>query len=140
MEMSFRYKLLIRSAKKRGIEVNLNTQFYKDLIKMGCLYCGDSLEDKTGTCLDRHDNSKGYTNGNAVGCCHICNYAKRTLGSEDFYSWVIKAYKHQNKCHDSVAFQNVYHSGKAEKENKKMTNIYFNMKKVKNAEVLIYNP
>lgn len=138
--MKRRFTLLLNSAKVRNIEVKLNTQYYTDLIEMGCLYCGDSLVDKNGTCLDRQNNSRGYTNDNVVGCCKICNYAKRTLTDKQFYSWVERAYKHQKKCVDMANEHAVICGFKNERDNKKKINIYFNKAKVKTAEELRYCP
>jgi len=138
--MKKRYKLLISSAKSRGIKVDLNTQYYSDLISMGCLYCGDSLSDKTGTCLDRQDSKQGYTNQNVVGCCHICNYAKRTLSDDAFYAWVERAFFHQLNCKKIAQDSAVEHNYRNKKENTKKLNIYFNTVRVKCAEVLKYNP
>lgn len=140
MEMKKRFKILLSSAKARGIPVNLNTKYYSDLISMGCLYCGDSLTDKSGSCLDRQDNKKGYTNENVVGCCKICNYAKRTLSDSEFYHWVQRVYNHQRKCMELVSEYSYANNYKANSVNKKELNIYFNKSIVKNAEVLVYKP
>jgi hypothetical protein len=136
MEMKKRYKLLLNSAKVRKIKVHLNTEYYADLIDMGCLYCGDNLKDKNGTCLDRQDSKQGYTNENVVGCCQICNYAKRTLTDQQFYDWVKRAYDHQLKCHTKALNHAVKFNYMHKKENKKQVNIYMNSRRMRNALVL----
>lgn len=140
MKMEKRFKLLLSSAKKRGILVKLNTKYYADLIGMGCLYCGEELINKTGTCLDRQDSSGGYTNDNVVGCCHICNYAKRTLKDHEFYDWVTRAYDHQLKCKTAAMLNSFKNNLKEDAVNRKNINVYFNTSRVKNAITLEYKP
>ena len=37
--------------------------------------------------IDRIDNAAGYTEGNVVACCRICNRAKETLSVQEFAEW-----------------------------------------------------
>lgn len=62
------------SDKKRGVKAcNMSIDYFLELIKNPCSYCGDD-EDKIG--LDRIDNTKGHTKDNVVPCCHLCNTAR----------------------------------------------------------------
>jgi|11_taG_2_1085331.scaffolds.fasta_scaffold00431_18 hypothetical protein len=90
-----RFKLLIKSAKKRNISVNFSLDHYRDLLKLGCIYCGVNVKKEQGYCIDRHDNSKGYLLDNVATCCKICNRAKGTMDNNDFLDWVKRAYKFQ---------------------------------------------
>ena len=38
------------------------------------------------------DPSQGYTNENSVPCCTFCNFAKHTMGKDDFLAWVKRVY------------------------------------------------
>ena len=41
-----------------------------------------------GLTLERIDNNKGYTIGNVVPCCKICNHAKNNLTIQEFKDWI----------------------------------------------------
>ena len=79
-----RFKLLIKSAKKRNISVELNLDHYRKLLKLGCVYCGSDLTKEKGYCIDRHDNEKGYITENVSPCCKVCNRAKGKMVSPSF--------------------------------------------------------
>ena len=95
---SFRlYGMMKWQAKKRPIEFTLSRDDYLKLTQLPCHYCGappsntTGLQEVNGQCrysgLDRVDNSKGYTLGNVVPCCHDCNCAKRTKTYTEFITW-----------------------------------------------------
>lgn len=116
-----RFKLLIKSAKKRNISVELNLDHYRKLLKLGCVYCGSDLTKEKGYCIDRHDNEKGYITENVSPCCKVCNRAKGKMNNEVFLEWVNKAYNHQKKMLES--FKNdVYDENILNKEFKKIKN------------------
>jgi hypothetical protein len=89
-----RISMLKASAKARGININLDLNKYQNYIDLGCFYCGCSLENEKGYCLDRTDSSKGYTITNVVACCKLCNRAKMNLGIWEFASWVKRVSDH----------------------------------------------
>lgn len=76
-----------KSAKRRGIDwQDTDAQVLAERIASDpCMYCGCSIEE-TGQMhgLDRVDNSEGYSLGNAVACCYVCNMMKRTFSIETF--------------------------------------------------------
>jgi hypothetical protein len=43
--------------------------------------------------IDRKNNAIGYIVGNVLPCCKLCNYAKRTMGYNEFLNWVNRVYK-----------------------------------------------
>jgi len=92
-----RFKLLLKSAKKRNIAVNISLEHYSNLIQIGCSYCGHSLLEENGYSIDRHYNNKGYTILNCSPCCKVCNRAKGSMSNEDFIEWVERAYKFQEE-------------------------------------------
>lgn len=58
--------------RKRGVANDLTLEFFRELIKSGCIYCGDL--NNVG--LDRVDNTKGHEQSNVVPCCYDCNCAR----------------------------------------------------------------
>lgn len=89
-----RLSMLRGSAKARGLRVDLDVNKYQELINLGCHFCGSSLQDEKGYCLDRVDSSKGYTLMNVVACCKICNIAKGSMQIHKFMDWIKKANAH----------------------------------------------
>jgi len=91
-----------RNAKKRNLSFELTEADFFWLISQNCFYCGDKpklLPEKKGkghryygefyyNGIDRLNNSEGYTVGNTVACCSMCNRAKNNEPLEDFLSWV----------------------------------------------------
>ena len=85
------YKGAVASGKSRGNLLLLTEDQWLAKTKI-CFYCGDSIIMRTGTKLDRIDNSIGYTNENTVGCCGQCNIAKNDYTQEEFQNWIKKVY------------------------------------------------
>lgn len=80
-----RFNASIQRAKYSQYEHTLTIDEYKIIVKDSiCHYCGAPL-DKTGSGLDRKDNTKGYNVDNCVACCGRCNH---TFGS--MYSYKAK--------------------------------------------------
>lgn len=69
--------------RRRGVEFTVTVEQYEELAKLPCHYCGGPTHDTSGSGLDRVDRSKGYTLGNVVPCCWLCNHVKGTTFSED---------------------------------------------------------
>lgn len=98
-ELYGRYK---SRSKKRGIEFTLPLDMFVSLTSKSCYYCGAKPNNTTvnesgngdyvNNGLDKVDNDKGYIENNVVPCCKICNYAKNTMGLNEFYAWVDKIY------------------------------------------------
>ena len=60
-------------AKQKGLPYTITLEFYEGLINKGCHYCGIALTDMSGHCMDRIDNSNGYTQDNVLPACGTCN-------------------------------------------------------------------
>jgi len=82
---SYRHALLKAKCKHRKIPMYLTLDEYRALIEgKNCTYCGCPV-GKTGSGLDRQDNTLGYTPTNAVPCCYRCNVMKADLTVDEFY-------------------------------------------------------
>jgi len=89
-----------KGARKRGHEWTLDNQEFLALVRSNCLYCGACPSNRTEirsirkqevvlyTGIDRIDNTKGYTCGNSVPCCRMCNYGKREYSYQEFSDWI----------------------------------------------------
>jgi hypothetical protein len=77
-------------------------QFFK-LTKSKCFYC-DCAPSQTHKYsknskyqyngIDRLDSTAGYYPENVVACCKTCNFAKRTMTTKEFLSWIKRVYNH----------------------------------------------
>lgn len=74
------------SAKVRGLEFSIQRQLFEELLMSQCHYCYSPPHPLNG--IDRVDNDAGYTAGNCVPCCKLCNRAKADLPIEDFLAWL----------------------------------------------------
>lgn len=93
-----------RDAKARNYRFELTKEQVRNIITQPCQYCGAEPAQVTRALrlngdfihngIDRVDNDKGYLVANVVPCCKTCNYAKRTMGVEEFKAWVSRVYKH----------------------------------------------
>lgn len=81
-------------ALRRGLSFDLSDLEVFRLLYAECHYCGAAANPTNG--IDRTDNSEGYTTGNVVTACSICNYAKRDMTYAGFKAWVEKIYAHQS--------------------------------------------
>lgn len=106
-ESSFRslFASYISRAKRSGQEFSLSADDFRGATSGNCAYCGIeprqerlATHDSYGTYvyngLDRVDNSKGYTKGNVVPACAICNRAKGVMSREEFVAWIKRAAAH----------------------------------------------
>ena len=91
------YEVLFRrtktSASSRGIRFELSLEEFELLVKADCHYCGASpvllqwLARKrpiVANGVDRTAGACGYVSANCVPCCKTCNFAKHTLGPNEF--------------------------------------------------------
>jgi hypothetical protein len=89
-----------RNSIKRGFKFEINEDDFREIINKNCYYCGQepSAIQKNRNDryiyngIDRVDSSLGYSKGNIVPCCKICNNAKRILEKKKFINWINKAY------------------------------------------------
>lgn len=65
-------------SKNWGMAWEITRDQYFELVAKPCHYCGDSLADSTGHCLDRIDGTKGYYFDNVIQCCWTCNAVRRS--------------------------------------------------------------
>ncbi len=87
LKLGTRWGQLKFAAKKRGLEVLLTKEQYIQLTEYPCYYCGGPLPLQGGG-VDRIDNVKGYTLGNVVPCCTICNRVKWEFKIEELIEHV----------------------------------------------------
>ena len=85
------YKGAVKAAKAKWMEFPISQEEW-ELKTTECFYCQSDLTQKSGTKLDRVDNSLGYTNENTVGCCRQCNVSKNNHSLENFKEWVKRVY------------------------------------------------
>ncbi len=99
-----------RNAAVRSYEWALTREQFELLIFSNCKFCGTSPLTLTkmkygdfiyNNGIDRLNNALGYTVGNVVSCCKICNIAKHTMAVGEFTAWVDKIYLHLHKGGDS---------------------------------------
>ena len=75
---------------------------FKRLTQLPCHYCGlenSNTYKRKGASfhyngLDRKDPSLDHSPTNIVPCCKFCNYAKHTMGYENFLRWVGRVYNY----------------------------------------------
>lgn len=73
--MQTAFKEYIKSATKKGRQMNLDYNTFTSLITGPCYYCGYKKEGEVNG-IDRVDNSKDYCTENCVSCCSLCNMMK----------------------------------------------------------------
>jgi hypothetical protein len=106
--LEYQYSNLKSNAARRNIVFELTLDQYKSKRTMLCHYCNKQLEE-TGNCLDRIDNAiRIYNDTNTTPCCHICNYLKGSILSEEETLFAILALK---KFHiDGILPEKIMHS------------------------------
>lgn len=79
IRIGFKYSNLKNSAKRRGLNLEITREQYEEIIKAGCFYTGENLTDTnySGHCLDRIDNTKGYTVDNVLPCIGWVNQMRQ---------------------------------------------------------------
>ena len=71
------------SDRKRRRANDMTRPFIRELIKDGCLYCGETTLRMT---LDRIDNTQGHIKTNVVPACVRCNLLRRDM---PYAAWLI---------------------------------------------------
>lgn len=86
------------NARRKGLEFSLEFDYFLSMIQQECYYCKSPPSNITyGIAyggIDRIDNKVGYTIGNVVPCCQICNYAKRDMSVQKFITWISQVFEH----------------------------------------------
>jgi hypothetical protein len=77
------YKEYITSATKKGRDITIHYNTFKELVTSPCHYCNHAPESETNG-IDRVDNSKGYIKENCVSSCWKCNRIKHAYHQEFF--------------------------------------------------------
>ena len=67
--------------RRRTVNFQLTFEECSQLWAKGCHYCNTTLLDKSGSSLDRRDNSLGYCSNNVLPCCGDCNKVRNTVFS-----------------------------------------------------------
>lgn len=84
-------------AKRLGFEFVLTSEQFYLLVGGNCYWCGvtpsNRMVSQGGATfdyngIDRLNSSIGYTVGNSVSCCKICNFMKNTLSPEEFLAHI----------------------------------------------------
>lgn len=106
-----------RNARTRGLIFSLSKSSFAKLIFGPCHYCGviggtttktawsvkrGELRATVNNGVDRVDSSQGYTDENCVSACKICNLAKSSLSTEEFWHWVTRLVAFQEKVHGRI--------------------------------------
>lgn len=82
----YKYKMYSFAASRREYGFSLSFEDFKSLFHSSCTYCGKV--DARG--IDRVDNSLGYSIGNSVACCEMCNKMKWKWNKDRFLTHVIQ--------------------------------------------------
>ncbi len=101
--------------KERDFELTYNQ--FCEFVSGDCHYCGEPPIPRTSkqilsklkyrddvtkevlslNGIDRINSEIGYTLNNCVSCCEICNKAKRDLTQKEFYRWIQRLSRHQQR-------------------------------------------
>ena len=85
---------------RKNISFELTMEEYAKIIANPCHYCGDSVDGKVGSSVDRKNNDLGYTLDNSVACCEICNKGKGEFFTEEEWKTMIIALKQWRKVRE----------------------------------------
>lgn len=96
------YRNYKRHAKQKRLIFQLTQSEFESILQKPCQYCGSLpktyADGYSRNGVDRIDSTVGYTIGNVVPCCEMCNRAKLDNTVEEFVKWVdlIHAHLHKN--------------------------------------------
>ena len=95
------FSTYLKSAKDRGLEFEIDRFDFFNLVFQNCSYCNNQpnqaikrYPDHKYNGLDRVDNGIGYTLGNVIPCCGICNRMKSSMSRDDFILHISNISKH----------------------------------------------
>lgn len=91
-----------KNAEAKDRDFEIGREEFESLATSDCYYCGappstrlrSDWDEVYANGIDRLDSDKGYTAGNIVTACWICNSAKKNMTQEDFINWLLRAAKH----------------------------------------------
>jgi len=78
-------------AKRRNLCFLLTEEQFCVFYHSPCFYCGAPPPGG----IDRHDNTEGYTLGNSVPSCFLCNRMKLTHTADSFINQVVEIFMHR---------------------------------------------
>lgn len=96
-----------RHAKERGYSWGLSVSEFEQITQSDCFYCGAPPKQIAKSIrstpyiyngIDRVDNAKSYYAANCVACCKLCNWMKRDLSSEDFFSHIDSIFRRRKNA------------------------------------------
>jgi hypothetical protein len=101
------------SAQKRGILFEIKKEYFAELTKENCYYCGAEPSQIYGANrpndfkygfwiyngVDRLNDNYGYIKENVVPCCKKCNYSKQGMTDIEFLEMVKKIYNNHKELH-----------------------------------------
>jgi len=88
------YKNYIRDANMKNLKFELSFDYFVEIVKQVCYYCG-KLQDKGLNGIDKIDCNSGYVKENCVSCCEMCNVMKGTLTANVFLKRIEHILTHQ---------------------------------------------
>ncbi len=99
------------NAERRNIQFNISKVDFLNIIKKykgNCEYCGvktiiSKKWDLKTMSIDRKDNNKGYSKGNIVICCYLCNSIKHKIFTfEDMKCIIGPLIKERRKINNGI--------------------------------------
>lgn len=101
-------------AKKDDIPFELSKDEFRSLTEKNCCYCGSipkqSVSSRntgrgryTYSGIDRVDSDLGYSVGNCVPCCSVCNYMKIDMTTEEFMAACRAVISYQEKRSENLS-------------------------------------
>jgi hypothetical protein len=100
------YNSYKKEAEKRGLEFNLEFDYFIELVQKNCYYDNviptrevknnESRSKFICNGIDRKDNKIGYTIENSVPCCKMCNFKKSSTDHNEFLNWIKTIYENLN--------------------------------------------
>lgn len=120
---------IVKGAKNKGHETDLNLEEFIAMSKSPCCYCGlensNYLKDISSgkrkgitkkyvisdkviyfNGIDRLDSKVGYYKHNIVPCCKYCNIAKNVLSVEEYIKFIKRVYEHNQKRIEETQLMN----------------------------------
>lgn len=90
----YRYNIYKKSAQNKNIPFNLTPAEFEEIISKPCYMCGkqNSAIHQNGCDRVKNEHSIGYNVDNCKACCGECNYMKKDLDLEFFYTHLRRIY------------------------------------------------